>query len=316
MQIGQGSDMYALDNAGRIFSYTWQTGIGYNHSDGSYKSYSTDQLAAPGQNQEILMSLTGRINGPDKIRNFNSRLAHRRYRHLVLVDYMGLAPNGPLFADPADANLLQWQSRPTDVSVANNIPYAPGSDTTGYDQVGETAWSGVEVRQRWPFASSYFSVTASWAPDGLEGEATYIPLAETPNLTTSPDPLSVPLSMGRRITEVVFPSAKVHMFEEFDREQAGSPYFAYDHARPAKLMFDGSVNDWVSGAARPSWSPGTDKIEWRQTYVPLHTFPIPLGGFGDPTLLSQRYRWTLGGLTGVDYPQPLMGNPNAGRSTR
>ena len=62
----------------------------------------------------------------------------------------------------------------------------------------------------------------------------------------------VELADGRNFAEVAFPSAKVHFFEEFDREQAGSPYFGYDHARPAKLMFDGSVNEWVSGAARPS----------------------------------------------------------------
>lgn len=45
---------------------------------------------------------------------------------------------------------------------------------------------------------------------------------------------------------------------------------------------------------------------WRQRYVPLHTFPLPLGGFGDKTLLSHRYRWTFNGLGGVDYHAALQ----------
>lgn len=114
------------------------------------------------------------------------------------------------------------------------------------------------------------------------------------------------LANGRLETEVVFPSAKVHFFEEFDREQAGAPYFAYDHARPEKLMFDGSINDRPSGEARPSWSPSYYLQQWRQKYVALHTFPVPMGGINDQTLLSQRYRWTRGGLKGADYvPGPI-----------
>lgn len=98
--------------------------------------------------------------------------------------------------------------------------------------------------------------------------------------------------------------------EEFDREQAGSPYFAYDHAQAAKLMFDGSINTAMSGLAASSVSSDDyisgHKIVWEQNYVPLDTFPVPLGGLGDQTLLNMRYRWTLGGLTGVDYPQVMM----------
>lgn len=100
------------------------------------------------------------------------------------------------------------------------------------------------------------------------------------------------------------------MFEEFDREQAGSPYFGYDHAQAAKLMFDGSVNGYASGDARPSVSPQDyigarvprNLAEWRQNYVPLDTFPVPLSGLGEETELSQRWRWTLFGLGGFDYP--------------
>ncbi len=315
MQIGQGSDMYALDNAGRIFSYSWRADVFYEMPDGKTRRGSTDIEAAAWQNTEILMRRTGRISGAAGFKNFGPRVPHTRMRHLVLMDYMGTEFPDTLFADPADANLIDWQADPINVGSESTVPYASGSDFAGYDDPG--AWTDPGVRQRWPYSSSYFSTTSSWAITGEQRPQNALTVAPVPS---TPHQLlvgqSVRFSDGRNYLEVIIPSAKVHLFEEFDHEQAGSPYFGYDHARPAKLMFDGSVNDWASGAANPSWNPRDGKVEWRQKYVPIHTFPLPAGGLGDETLLSQRYRWTLGGLKGIDYAQPLMGNPNAGRATR
>jgi hypothetical protein len=209
-----------------------------------------------------------------------------------------------MWADPDDANLLQWQANPLDMTINNNIPYAPGSDTAGFDDPG--GWTPFGVRQRWAYASSYQRTISAWNPDGIGGTPAYIPVGSTPHLFSVVGGNQIDLPAGRRFSEIAFPSAKVHMFEEFDRRQAGSPYFAYDHAAPLKVMFDGSINDRPSGEANPSWNSAQGKQEWRQTYVPIHTFPLPLGGLGDPTLLSQRYRWTVGGLKGVDYHAPLQ----------
>ncbi len=310
MFIGQGSGMYAQDNGGRLFTYTWagptpgQGMVFFLMPDGKTRSAFSHQEAASWQNTEILMRQTGRLFGDDRILNFSGRLVHRRYSHLPLMDYLGQPFPSILFADPADANLIQWQASPADISLANNIPYAAGSEPEpGHDD--PDGWDSDGLRQRWAFGSSYQRTTSAWNTDGIGGSPTYYPFAGTPHLMSGSN--SVPLPDGRFVSEIAFPSAKVHFFEEFDREQAGSPYFAYDHARPTKLMFDGSINDRPSGEARPSWNPNNGKQEWRQTYVPIHTFPLPLGGLGDPTLLSQRYRWTLGGLKGIDYvPGPLM----------
>lgn len=308
MFIGQGSAMYAQDNGGRLFTYTWagpvtgQGAVFFDMPDGKTRSASSDQEAASWQNTEILMRRTGRLEGSDRIANFSGRLPHRRNSHLPLMDYLNVPFPSTLFADPADANLAIWQANPTDVTLASNIPYAPGSDYAGYDD--QSGWTNVGIRQRWAFGSSYQRTISAWSSDGIDGP-TLLPISDTPHMTSGVLPPGM-LANGRLETEVVFPSAKVHFFEEFDREQAGSPYFAYDHARPTKLMFDGSINDRPSGEARPSWNPANGKQEWRQTYVPIHTFPLPQGGFGDPTLLSQRYRWTLGGLKGIDYvPGPI-----------
>ena len=42
-------------------------------------------------------------------------------------------------------------------------------------------------------------------------------------------------------------------------------------------------------------------FHWQQAYVPLDKFPVPIGGLGDNSLVSQRFRWTFGGLSGINY---------------
>ena len=310
MAIGQGTAMYALDHEGRLFTYTWRGPrppeilVFYMMPDGKTRAASDDQEAISWQNTEILMRRTGRFGGEHNFQRFTGRLATRRYSHLVLMDYLDQPFPSGMWADPDDANLLQWQANPLDVTINNNIPYAPGSDTAGFDDPG--GWSPFGVRQRWAYASSYQRTVSAWNPDGIGGTPAYIPIAFTPHLFAPFGSGQIDLPAGRRFSEIAFPSAKVHMFEEFDRRQAGSPYFGYDHAAPLKVMFDGSINDRPSGEANPSWNSSQGKREWRQTYVPIHTFPIPLDGLGSTTLLSQRYRWTVGGLKGVDYATPLQ----------
>ncbi|MCC5822374.1 MAG: hypothetical protein LAT64_06535 [Phycisphaerales bacterium] len=310
MQIGQASAMYALDHEGLIHTYTWTGPRGsfpsYKLPDGNSYTAFNDTQAAALQLRSILMRRTGRIDGDHAIMNSSVRLPHRRMMNLILMDYLDRPFPDPLFADPSDAKMLQWQANPLDITSANNIPYAPGGDFSGYDSEG--GWTGEGVRQRWAYSSSYQTTVFAWQPDQPNtppsfSPGIYYPTQTTPHLYPSSFP-NVFIAEGRNYAEVAFPSGKVHYFEEFDRRQAGSPYFAYDHARPAKLMFDGSVNEWASGFASESADPLDPRPRWRQRYVPLHEFPLPLTGFGEETLLSMRYRWTFGGLRGLDYPLP------------
>lgn len=314
MQIGQGAGMYGVDNADRIPAYTAPgriNGAPYDFNIGGGDTYRVrDSISAIAAEQaEILRRRTGRFDGDFEIQVSSSRLWNRRWTNLVIMDYLNRPFPDPLFIDPADANQLTWASDPLDFDAGSTVPYANGIPA-GYDSDGN--WVSDQVRNRWAFASSYQTTASAWQPDGLDGPS-YHPVADTPHLFgNNGSGLGPDIPFGREFGEVRFPSAKVYQFEEFDREQAGNPYFAYDQARSEKLMFDGSVNNWASGDASPSFNvdqPGANgKAEWRQTYVPIDTFPVPLGGLGDDTLLSQRYRWTLGGLQGVDYPMPIMGS--------
>ncbi|MBO6514714.1 MAG: hypothetical protein JJ974_12185 [Phycisphaerales bacterium] len=294
-----------MDHEDRIFSFTWRAGEPYLNLQNGKMTVSQDDLgAAARQVQNILHRATGRTSGEFRIQNPNTRLMHRRWSHLVLADYMGGSVTDPMWADPADTNQLNWQLNPLDYQEGSSVPYANGQPAeAGYDDL--VSWQETRITQLWPFASSYQVVPHAWMQDyGNQ----YFPTATTPHVFLS-NGFSITLG-ERRFDDVRFPSAKVHMFEEFDRELAGSPYFAYDHAAPTKLMFDGSINTAMSGLAASSVSSDDyrygRKIVWEQTYVPLDTFPVPLGGLGDETLLNMRYRWTLGGLSGVDYPQVIM----------
>ncbi|MFK7760238.1 MAG: type II secretion system protein [Phycisphaerales bacterium] len=298
--IGQASAMYSMDSQGAIATFNWQPGETYvDLRSGNSFVPSSQNDAAAYQARDILYRATGRLNGQFRILAPFSRLVHRRYSHLVLADYMGTVGQD-LWADPNDYNQLIWQLAPTSYSF---VPYGDGSPPFGYDS--SFSWATSSIYQMWAFGSSYQTVPFAWMPDFAP---TYAPLSQTPHLLTVAGSGGFSLG-GREQTEVRFPSSKVFMFEEFDRERVGDPYFAYDYTTPAKLMFDGSINTMETARAKSAVSPDLysfgSKRAWSQRYLPIDTFPLPMGGAGDQTELDMRYRWTLEGLQGVDYTRTL-----------
>lgn len=291
--VGFGAAMYAGSNQGRLFGYSWRADESYIMPDGLEISPSTSIGAAQAQNTEILQRWTGRFKGPYKMITAPSRLPHKRFSHLVLRDFIGYSATDTRFIDPADADQFVWHSNPLDYRIGSTVPYANGIPG-GYDD--DARWANGAVKQRWAFASSYQVVPSAWQSDGPNR---YLPVATTPNLFTG-GPF-VDLASGRNITEVSYPSQKVWMHEEFDRDGKAPLYFGYDQARAEKLMFDGSVNSWASGDANVAVVPEYGFSAWTQRYVPLDTFPVPMGGLGDAAEVHQRYRWTYRGLKGVDY---------------
>jgi prepilin-type N-terminal cleavage/methylation domain-containing protein len=310
LSIGQGSGMYALDNGDRIFTYSWRAGVPQlNIRSGNMIVPASDSQAASYQARDILWRSTGRINGPGRLFAPLDRLMHRRYSHLVLADYLGGNVSDPLWVDPADAQQLSWQANPLEYLEDNNtIPY--GVDYPSGDYESSFGWDDVAVRQFWTYGSSYQQSNNAWLFDDV---ATYTPQFETPHLYANRGHPSGANVAQRFTSEVRFPSAKVFMFEEFDREQNGMPYFMYDHAAPAKLMFDGSINTAMTGLARPGVNPGFELHDrendeqdmYYQIYLPLDKFPLPVFGSDKDRELIHRYRWTSGGLSGLDYPQVL-----------
>jgi len=310
--LNTGAANYASDNYDSVFSYTWRQGGGTKiMPDGREKDLDTassDQEAAAWQNQEILQRVTGRVSGIHKIQNFSARLPHRRYSHLVLLDFLTDVQPEPIAASPFDRNLIQWQENPLEYDSGSGVPYADDVPA-GYDQDGN--WSIRPVRQRWPFASTYQMVPAAWNSDGIAGAPTYSPVDSSPHLFTGPN--SAPLGR-RKFTQVAHPSGKVMMFEEFDRfSDKDGLYFAYPEAKPNLAFFDGSVRSESTEDSNAGWNPSAPDEEWTQRYVPLDTFPLPKDGLeNNNTEYCQRFRWTRHGLRGIDFGGQDIGRRQAG----
>ncbi|MFG0244559.1 MAG: type II secretion system protein [Phycisphaerales bacterium JB052] len=311
--LNAGAANYAADNAGRIFSYTWRANETYVLPSGQIRTPTTDQEAASDQHQEILMRVTGRISGLTKIRNFRDRLPHRRYSHLVLLDFLTDVQPEPIAASPLDRNQILWQENPLEYGAGSGVPYADGIPE-GYDD--DPDWTQIAVRQRWPFASSYQMVPAAWTSDGLPGQPTFAPVEDTPNLfrPTGVQGMDRQVPLGKRkFSHVAHPSGKVMMFEEFDRfTNKNGLYFAYPEAKCNLAFFDGSVRSELTSDANPGWSPEFPDQNWLQRYVPIDTFPLPKSGLGETTEYCQRYRWTRLGLRGIDYGGKDIGREQYG----
>jgi prepilin-type N-terminal cleavage/methylation domain-containing protein len=304
-----GASNYAADNNDRIFTYTWKPGK-HLMPDGKIRTSNSDQEAASWQQTEILMRVTGRSEGEFRFENFAARLAHRRYSHIVLLDYLTNTQPEPVAASPFDRNLLEWQANPTDITAANNIPYAAGVPfVAGYDS--PTGWNTDGVRQRWAFASTFQTVPAAWNTDGINYVAgsSYIPISSTPHLFQGSN--ATPLG-NRRYTEVAHPAGKVLQFEEFDRFSSRQAlHFMYPDANCNLSFFDGSVRRERTADANPGWNPSMPNQEWRQNYVPIQTFPLPKTGLGETATYCQRYRWTRHGLRGIDFGGKEIGRPES-----
>ncbi len=312
--LGQSAGNYAADNADRIYAYTWRSGEEYQVEGQAESRVPANNLEASQlQNMDILRRLTGRIEGDGefgpgtgRILGFKTRIPARRFTHCVLFDYLTSAQPEPIAASPLDRNLIRWQSDPLDLST---VPYRDGIPSNGlYDE--DNNWVKPNTWQRWPYASTYQTVPAAWANDRMP---TWYPVPQTPHRFGGD--WDVPMG-HRRMTEVAFPSSKVHLFEEFDRFSAseGIPWM-YPEAKCNLLFFDGSVRGESSSDCNPGWNAANPELLWTQPYIPLDTFPLHYKRDRDAQLF-QYWRWTREGLAGIDYgggeinvPQQVRDDP-------
>ena len=298
--IGAAAAVYQRSHDDRIFDYSWRypgapTVFTFGEDCGGLSELAlSHQHSSATQARDILMRWTGRCDGEYMIRTLKDRFMPRRYLHLILADFLGGQEYLDLFIDPSDAKLQEWRANPLAYEDGSTVPYANGHPGPDYDS--DANWNRPGIRQIWTFSSSYLAVPAVYS----DPESPIIPFAstthvfETARYTAGFD--------GNRYADVRHPSGKVMMYEEFDREQVRTPYFAYEHARPAKLMFDGSINTRASGFASSAENARIPGVVWRQRYVPLDQFPVPVSGLGETRDLDMRYMWTRGGLKGIDYP--------------
>ncbi|MEM1184930.1 MAG: prepilin-type N-terminal cleavage/methylation domain-containing protein [Planctomycetota bacterium] len=297
-QLGVASNTYGADFGDRIFNYTWRKGIVYSLPNGRQVIVASQSASVvklhQWQQADILMRVTGRSDGDNALLINETTLPHRRFQHLVLVDYLSGKLPEPVVASPHDVNVARWQADPTN-AVPGVVPTMPPPAATS------GAFGEDEVYQLWPYASSYRTSIYSWSRDS------------GPIIEPSSDPVLVSVPVGaieqRKIDQVAFTSSKVQMFEEFD--WAKDQYWAYEDSTVPQLFFDASVRGNRTGESNRGWDAGDPRnmdAFYQINYYPIDPdffppakFDTDGDGADDGVEIPGAFAWTRGGLRGVDY---------------
>jgi prepilin-type N-terminal cleavage/methylation domain-containing protein len=296
-QQGVGYASYASDAKGYIASFTWKPEMlnpsrfaDLNVPD----SYTTTAIA----HQAVDIVRRKLRTTANEQPAFTDRDVARNFSYLTMVDggYYGERLPEPGVVCPEDRDALVWQK---------NL-YTP---LDGLAQTGDPDPSSSRgFKYFTPFWSTYQMVACGFSAESPNPVSQFNHPREGAHLlyfdATSP-------FGGRRMDEASFASQKVMMFDLFDRHQYKRMLFhAYPVARQPLLFFDGNVSVRKTGDANPGWhnAPNLGGIQYDPRspeptiyyYYPTPSEPPTLSGADFDQVIGY-YRWTRGGLRGVDY---------------
>jgi hypothetical protein len=190
---------------------------------------------------------------------------------------------------PEDAELrrLRWK----------HLPVAMGAEKDPAGR-GDSPDSSLAA-----YRSTYEFVPASWSQDygGADSRGEPTPIVEQ-GTTDSVYRVPRDYPFGKRVQRlghVLFPSQKVYVYDPIDRHAAVDPIpYADPRAVQPVLFFDGSVRMLATVRCNPGsqpngYDPGPTKFKffWATETGGALTHSADVQGF---------YRWTLGGLGGID----------------
>ena len=294
-QLGVATATYAGENDDHIFSFTWRAGDNLS-TFGDLNNAKTDIKAAANQATDILR----RATGDDTIKpsapltdGGGGWIPHVLYSHLVLQDYLGQRLPEPMTACPEDRQLRIWQSAPKPFDVRNNTP---GTLRDG-------------AAEKVAYSSSYQVVPASYDWYQSEGlhDISYAEKRISPYVFSHRVYLVPPTGRlgGVRITRVAFPGMKVHMHDSHDRHSRSEQYYfgvLTESVKQPLLFFDSSVRVLATAASNPGWNPASPNGVGvpRTRYKPAPYEP-PTSTGETEEIVNLYYRYTRGGLQGIDY---------------
>ncbi len=280
-QLGVAYQSYATDFTDRLASFTWQPGRTYGEPPYSYYvapggTYAWT-TAASNQAADIIRR---RGDRPD-IQPDPSRMPHRHYSHLVVNEYLSRQLPEIIMSCTEDRVLMRWQKDPR--AVLDPTPLGPPGPSGKW----------------WPYSSSYQIVPAAWSPDQGDTVSQY---PADHNLFWEPSPNC--RRGKRKASEIFYPSAKVIVFEFIARHGRRPLYHGHTRANVPAMMWDGSCGARKSAEANRGFIPtnpaGTAATQYQ--YAPGILGFEPPTSTGAPTETVWGYfRWTRGGLKGVDY---------------
>jgi len=282
-QMGVATHTYTADYQDKIFSFTWKAGVPLPSTYSDLVGPTGDDLAAcANQAVDILRRRGDRSGGSSEIPQITSWIPHVLYTHLVLQDYLAQRLPEKMVVCPEDRYRLEWHNwRAFDAGAF--LPTQPDPS---------------DINRRWPYSSSYQVVPASYSTDAARGGLGTITQAGSNSYYQMVGNVSGILGR-RRLGDVVFPSQKVQMHDESDRHFAAKwTYFGLPRARLPILFFDQSVVIRSTQNANKGFRPESpaSPLPTTYTYTPDYwNAPNTAGP------VTGHYRWTRGGLQGVDF---------------
>ena len=281
-QFGFAAGTYSADYQDRIYAFTWNTQRHADQfkqdTDASYGGSNPVDFAAA-QATDIIRFRAARsdFNQP------TDWIPHVLYTHLVVNDYLAQQLPEKMVVSPADTKRLNWQENPKELF-----------DTGYWGETGQPI--GGDEDKRWPYSSSYQAVPASY--DNIRNSPNERVLQGANHRSY--------LSGGgtqfgdNRITSVDAPAQKVFFHDSVDRYSKEEKFFGFPDAKTVMLFFDGSAAQRLTDDANPGWIPNFPRSARATTfqYVPDPWEPQFRAG---ETGVTGYYRWTRGGLRGVDY---------------
>lgn len=275
-----GTQSYGADYAERFWSFSWRPNNVPADADADLSSAAvvSDTAAAGAQAVQILRRRAGRVDIP-AISNW---IPHILYSHLILAEHLNAELPARFAVSPADRHRSLWANDPEGFDQGIYVPN-PGDVGTG-------------PAKRWPYSSSYELGPSFSGPDS--GPNAITQSVQSNIYVTS----GMPNSLGTRmISEVVFPSQKAMVWEQYSRYHAPrAVFFMYTDARCPILFADGSVRARVTSQGNRGWDPQS----------PTRLFPM-IVSHSTPAWESAtnafdgnvqgNYRWTRQGLRGCDF---------------
>ncbi|MCB9844414.1 MAG: type II secretion system protein [Phycisphaeraceae bacterium] len=302
-QIGTASASYSTDFSDRITAFSWRWGhdVRTDWDDGRRMAKNTqrDREAAAFQAVNILRDIAGRedIRPPG---HYKGKFPYPYLTPLVLMHGQYLehaAATSKAVVCPEDRVRLAWQVNPPDYHErCDPIPW----EAANTELLGPA----------WAYMTSYEPVPASYDRYASDIRS---PVAQTRRISQTNlhrdyiNPGFHELG-GETLTnaDVRFPSNKVFFYDSQGRHHGRrSLFMGYPDARVTMLMFDGSVGIRRSDESNPGWKPTSPAEPGpAQYYYGPESWEPPIrdGTWTNwQDLVNGYYRWTRGGLEGVDY---------------
>jgi len=214
-------------------------------------------------------------------------IAHFRYSHMVLSDYMNAKFPDATLIDPADQHRQLWASDPNGYLAGLYTP----SLFTG-DPITNGQW-------RTLFGASYNTPPAHWDTAGAGSRV----------FARSSGSVFIPGSAksaygGKKLSDVSYPSQKVMMYDNFGRHFGKSndanQWMSVPQSRQPLCFYDGSVVAYTAGQCNMGIDPNTGAdygSGYSQYYEPsVIEPPLPFLGFSGPNY----WLYTANGLRGND----------------